>query len=146
MILMSHLGRPSGTRKENLSLAPVAKRLQSLLSGVEVRFAPDCVGAEVEAMVQEMQPGQVILLENLRFHAEEEGKGKTADGQPINPSEQDVAAFRTKLSSLGDVFINDAFGTCHRAHSSMVGISLDQRAAGFLMARELSYFAKVCVF
>ncbi len=86
--------------------------------------------------------GSVILLENLRFHAEEEGKGKDSQGKKITPSSEAVQSFRSSLTKLGDVYINDAFGTTHRAHSSMVGINLPIRAGGFLMKKELTYFGR----
>ncbi len=86
--------------------------------------------------------GSVILLENLRFHAEEEGKGKDNQGKKITPSSEAVQSFRSSLTKLGDVYINDAFGTAHRAHSSMVGINLPIRAGGFLMKKELTYFGR----
>ncbi len=89
-----------------------------------------------------MNVGSVILLENLRFHPEEEGKGKDASGKKVTPSPEDVRSFRASLTRLGDVFVNDAFGTAHRAHSSMVGVDLPIRAAGFLMKKELAYFGK----
>ncbi len=86
--------------------------------------------------------GSVILLENLRFHVEEEGKGKDTSGKKIKASDADVQAFRASLTKLGDVYVNDAFGTAHRAHSSMVGIDLPQRASGFLVKKELTYFGQ----
>jgi phosphoglycerate kinase len=133
VVLASHLGRPGGKRSAELSLKPVAACLSGVLGGKEVRFLEDCVGAEVEGVCAALQPGQVVLLENLRFHAAEEGKGA---------SEEEVAAFRASLSKLADLYVNDAFGTAHRAHSSMVGVDLPQRAAGLLMNKELSYFSK----
>ena len=84
----------------------------------------------------------VILLENLRFHPEEEGKGKDAEGKKVTPSSDDIQRFRASLTKLGDVFVNDAFGTAHRAHSSMVGVDLPIKASGFLMKKELAYFGK----
>jgi len=140
VVLMSHLGRPDGRAIPKYSLKPVAEKLQELLKR-EVTFLNDCVGAEVEAACASPQPGSVILLENLRFHVEEEGKGKDADGNTFKASEAQVSAFRASLTKLGDVYINDAFGTAHRAHSSMVGVDLPVRAAGFLMKKELQYFA-----
>lgn len=103
----------------------------------------DCVGEEVEKVCAAAKEGEVILLENLRFHMEEEGSGVAEDGSKQKASAEAVAAFRASLSRLGDVFVNDAFGTAHRAHSSMVGVNLPQKAAGFLMKRELDYFARV---
>ena len=132
VVLMSHLGRPKGTPNPEFSLAPVAQELETLLSR-PVTFLSDCVGPEVEQACANLSPGQVVLLENLRFHAEEEGKKVDADA---------LASFRASLTKLGDVYVNDAFGTAHRAHSSMVGVDLPQRAAGFLMEKELEYFGK----
>jgi len=140
IVLMSHLGRPDGRVQPPLSLRPVAKRLQELL-GKEVIFLSDCVGSETEKACANPAPGSIFLLENLRFHIEEEGKSKDAAGNEIKASDDQIAAFRASLSKLGDVYVNDAFGTAHRAHSSMVGIKLEARAAGFLMAKELNYFA-----
>lgn len=137
---MSHLGRPNGSRSAKLSLRPVAECLQGKL-GRDVTFLDDCVGKEVEDECQSAAEGKVILLENLRFHAAEEGKIKGADGSKVKVDEAEVAAFRASLTRLGDVYINDAFGTAHRAHSSMVGVDLPVRAAGFLMKKELDYFA-----
>src|SRR5215472_9389404 len=102
VILMSHLGRPDGKVVEQLRLAPVAQRLSELL-GKHVETAADCVGPEVQALAKALQPGQVLLLENLRFHKEEE---------------KNDPEFARQLASLGDVYVNDAFGTAHRAHAS----------------------------
>jgi phosphoglycerate kinase len=132
VILMSHLGRPDGKPNPEYSMEPVAKVVEQRL-GKPVRFLSDCVGPEVERACSDLQPGSVVLLENLRYHLEEEGKGATKDA---------IAAFRASLTKLGDVYINDAFGTAHRAHASMVGVQLPQRAAGFLMQKELEYFGK----
>jgi phosphoglycerate kinase len=125
VILCSHLGRPKGKPDPKYSLAPVAKRLRRLL-GKEVRFAPDCIGPQVEALVATMKPGDVLLLENLRFHAEEE-----------NNDEE----FSRALASLGDAYINDAFGAAHRAHASIVGITkfIKESAAGYLLKKEIEY-------
>lgn len=125
-ILMSHLGRPKGERKPEFSLKPAAERLGKLL-GKEVKLAPDCVGADTEKLVHEMKAGEVILLENVRFHKEEEK----------NESE-----FAGQLAKLGDVYINDAFGSAHRAHASTAGITkyIKTCAAGYLMQKELDYF------
>lgn len=144
VVLMSHLGRPNGARVEKYSLKPVADELAKLL-GREVRFLPDCVGPEVEAACApgKLQPGDVVLLENLRFHIEEEGKAKQEDGSSLKADPEKVAAFRASLTQLGDVFVNDAFGTAHRAHSSMVGVDLPQKAAGFLMEAEINAFTAV---
>jgi phosphoglycerate kinase len=142
VILMSHLGRPDGQRKAKYSLKPVAAELSKLL-GKPVTFLDDCVGPAVEAATASLPAGTVVLLENLRFHIEEEGKVKLEDGTSKKADPAAVAAFRASLSKLGDVYVNDAFGTAHRAHSSMVGISLPQKAAGFLMEAELKAFAAV---
>ncbi|KJE92339.1 phosphoglycerete kinase 1 [Capsaspora owczarzaki ATCC 30864] len=141
VVLMSHLGRPDGRRLEDQSLAPVAKELEKLLSK-PVQFLNDCVGEEVEKACANPAQGSIILLENLRFHLEEEGKGLDKDGNKASATKDQIAAFRASLTKLGDVYINDAFGTAHRAHSSMVGVNHSQRAAGFLMKKELDYFAK----
>jgi phosphoglycerate kinase len=125
LILASHLGRPKGKPKPEFSLAPAAQRLSELL-GQKVKFAPDCIGPEVEKIVRESQPGDVILLENLRFHPEEEA----------NDSE-----FAKNLAALADLYVNDAFGSAHRAHASTEGIArhVSRAAAGFLMEKELKY-------
>ncbi|TRM59482.1 phosphoglycerate kinase [Schizophyllum amplum] len=141
VILMSHLGRPDGKVIEKYSLKPVAAELEKQLSK-PVIFAPDCVGAEVESAVSSAPEGSVILLENLRFHIEEEGSVKNKDGSKTKADPAAVTAFREGLTKLGDVYVNDAFGTAHRAHSSMVGVKLPQRASGFLVKKELEYFAK----
>lgn len=140
VILASHLGRPNGERVDKYSLAPVAAELQKLL-GENVTFLNDCVGPEVEKAVDGASNGQVFLLENLRFHIEEEGSAKK-DGAKVKADPAAVEKFRKELTSLADVYVNDAFGTAHRAHSSMVGFELKDRASGFLMAKELEYFAK----
>ncbi|QDS74357.1 hypothetical protein FKW77_004811 [Venturia effusa] len=142
VILMSHLGRPDGKKNAKYSLKPVVPELEKLLES-KVTFTDDCVGKEVEDTVNGAKDGQVILLENLRFHAEEEGSSKDSEGKKVKADKADVEKFRKGLTALGDVFINDAFGTAHRAHSSMVGVDLPQKASGFLMKKELEYFAKV---
>jgi len=142
VILMSHLGRPDGKRIEKFSLKPVADALAKLL-GKPVQFLNDCVGAEVEAACAKAKPGDVILLENLRFHIEEEGKVKLEDGSKLKADPEKVKAFRASLTKLGDVYINDAFGTAHRDHSSMTGVQLPQRACGYLMKKELDAFGAV---
>jgi len=132
VILMSHLGRPKGKRVDDLTLKPVAEYLEKVLGQTIVFVKEGCVGAAAE---KASNGGGVVLLENLRFHPEEEGK--TVDDATT------IAAFRKKLSALGDVFVNDAFGTAHRAHSSMVGVDdAIPRVAGFLMEKELKYFGK----
>jgi len=126
LILASHLGRPKGKPNPEMSLKPVADRLSQLL-GKPVAMAPDCVGPEVEAMLP--APGEVLLLENLRFHAEEEN----------NDPE-----FSQQLARLCDIYVNDAFGSAHRAHASTVGMlsCVKQAAAGLLMLKELEYLSK----
>lgn len=128
LILMSHLGRPAGTGYEaEFSLKPVADRLSELL-GKPVKFAPDCIGPEVEAMAAALQPGEVMLLENVRFH-----KAETKN----DPE------FSQKLARLGEVFVNDAFGTAHRAQSSTEGVAHYLPAvAGFLMEKEIEFLSK----
>ncbi|MDB6165112.1 MAG: pgk [Lacunisphaera sp.] len=142
VVLMSHLGRPDGKKVEKFSLKPIAAELEKLL-GAKVLFADDCIGLAVETQARALKPGQVLLLENLRFYIEEEGKVKQEDGTSVKADPAAVVAFRESLSKLGDVFVNDAFGTAHRAHSSMVGINLKDKAAGFLMEAELRAFAAV---
>jgi phosphoglycerate kinase len=144
VVLASHLGRPDGKKIATFSLKPVADELAKLL-GKPVKFLDDCVGPEVEAACAPgaLNPGDVVLLENLRFHIEEEGKIKNEDGTSIKADKTAVEAFRASLSRLADVYVNDAFGTAHRAHSSMVGVLLKDKAAGFLMEAELNAFAKV---
>jgi phosphoglycerate kinase len=142
VILMSHLGRPDGKRVDKFSLKPVAKKLEVLL-GKPVKFLADCVGPEVEAACSSLKPGEVALLENLRFHIEEEGKVKNKDGTKTKADPGKVETFRASLTKLGDVYVNDAFGTAHRAHSSVVGVNLPEKVAGFLMQKELDAFAAV---
>jgi phosphoglycerate kinase len=138
LVLMSHLGRPDGQKIAKYSLAPVAERLEELL-GKPVQFLPDCVGPEVEKACAGLKPGDVALLENLRFHIEEEGKVKREDGSSVKADPEALTAFRASLTKLGDVYVNDAFGTAHRAHSSIIGVNLPQRAAGYLMKKELDF-------
>ena len=124
VILMSHLGRPKGKVDPKYSLKPVAERLSELL-GQPVALAPDCVGPEVVAQAKALQPGQALLLENLRFHPEEEANDP---------------AFAKQLAALGVIYVNDAFGTAHRAHASTEGVAHDLPAvAGFLMEKELNF-------
>lgn len=142
VVLASHLGRPDGNVTPKFSLAPVAKILEEKLNR-PVLFQKDCVGAEVEAACANPAHGSVILLENLRFHVEEEGKGVSPSGDKTKASKEDTAAFRASLRKLADVYCNDAFGTAHRGHSSMLGEDYPIKCAGFLMLAELSAFAKV---
>lgn len=128
VILMSHLGRPKGKRDPQYSLRPVAQHLSELL-GRPVRFLEDCVGEAVEQAVQAMAPGEVALLENLRFHPEEEAND---------------ADFARALARLGDLYVNDAFGSAHRAHASTEGVAHHLPAvAGFLMEKELRYLGSI---
>jgi phosphoglycerate kinase len=129
VVLASHLGRPKGKLNPELSLKPVARRLEQLL-GRPVKMAPDCVGPEVEAM--KPASGEVLLLENLRFHAEEE---------------KNDPGFAKKLAALADLYVNDAFGSAHRAHASTVGIIafMPEAAAGLLMEKELQYLTMVTI-
>ncbi|WP_405332187.1 phosphoglycerate kinase, partial [Fibrobacter sp.] len=146
VVLASHLGRPNGEKNMKYTLAPVAKKLEELIKK-PVKFLSDCVGPEVEAACAAIKPGEIILLENLRFHIEEEGKRKikNADGTETKEKadKEAVKAFRASLTKLADVYVNDAFGTAHRDHSSMTGVELPQRAAGFLMNKELKAFDQV---
>jgi 3-phosphoglycerate kinase len=134
VILCSHLGRPKGKPVATMSLRPVVDRLRELLDAVlgeneNVAFAPDCVGEVASEMAMQLESGQTLLLENLRFHAEEEANDP---------------AFAKKLASLCDIYVNDAFGSAHRAHASTEGIThfVKQSAAGLLMERELTYLGK----
>lgn len=142
VVLASHLGRPNGERVAKYTLKPVAAKLQELL-GKPVKFLDDCVGSEVEAACAALKPGEVILLENVRFHIEEEGKSKDAEGNSVKADPAKVAAFRASLSKLADIYVNDAFGTSHRAHSSVTGVELPHKVAGFLVEKELAAFAAV---
>ncbi|XP_022166599.1 probable phosphoglycerate kinase [Myzus persicae] len=141
LVLMSHLGRPDGLPNSKYSMKPVAEELQKLLNK-NVTFLSDCVGPEVEKACADPAPGSIFLLENLRFHIEEEGKGVNAAGEKAKADKEDVKKFRESLQKLGDVYVNDAFGTAHRAHSSMMGEGFEKRAAGILLNKELTYFAK----
>src|SRR5512136_565678 len=138
LVLMSHLGRPDGQKIAKYSLKPVAAKLAELL-GKPVKFLDDCVGPDVENACAALKPGEVALLENVRFHIEEEGKVKKEDGSSVKADLEAVKAFRASLTKLGDVYVNDAFGTAHRPHSSITGVSLEKRAAGYLMKKELDF-------
>ena len=127
LILCAHMGRPKGKPTPKYSLKPVAKRLEELLKK-SVQMAPDCVGPETEAMAKALKPGQILLLENLRFHAEEEANDPT---------------FAKNLAKLADVFVQDAFGAVHRAHASTAGVNQYlPSAAGLLLAKEIQYLGK----
>jgi phosphoglycerate kinase len=134
LILAAHLGRPKGKPNPKMSLKPVAERLRMLLDrelarGENVGFCPDCVGLEAEEMAGKLEKGQTLLLENLRFHPEEEANDE---------------AFSKKLATLAEYYVNDAFGTAHRAHASTVGITkfISKSAAGLLMEKELQYLGR----
>ena len=141
VVLMSHLGRPDGQRVEKHSMKPIVPALEDLLRK-KVQFLEDCVGPNIEKECIGADNGKIILLENLRFHMAEEGKG-VISGQKVKASKDEITAFRSSLTKLGELYVNDAFGTAHRAHSSMVGVNVDTRAAGFLMKKELQYFSKI---
>ena len=129
LVLASHLGRPKGSRNEKYSLKPAAKKLEELL-GKRIEFSDDCIGAEAESKSKSLKDGEVLLLENVRFHAEEEKNDQ---------------AFSKQLAALCDgLFVCDAFGSAHRAHASVVGIThfVKQSAAGLLMEKELAYLGK----
>ena len=134
IILASHLGRPKGKRDPKYSLRPVVDRLRELLDSevsldVNVGFSPDCVGEIASELASQLESGQVLLLENLRFHPQEEANDP---------------AFAKQLASLAEVYVNDAFGSAHRAHASTEGITLFLKpaAAGLLMEKELTYLGK----
>ncbi len=151
LVLMSHCGRPKGKVVDELSLRPAAECLTKLL-GKTVGLAPDCVGAETLALVEGLEVGDVLLLENLRFHPEEEGKVKFAEGASVEEQETARQAaqekqreFARQLSELGDVYVNDAFGTAHRAHASMAVVTdfFDECVAGLLLEKEIEYLGSV---
>lgn len=128
LILMSHLGRPKGKVNPELSLKPIATYLQNLLE-TSVHFATDCIDEEAEKTIAQAKPGEVVLLENLRFHKEEK---------------ENDEAFSKQLASLGDIYVNNAFGTCHRNHASVTGVPehLKPAAAGFLIEEEIKYLSQ----
>ena len=139
LILMSHCGRPKGEANPEFSLKPAAMRLADLL-GQPVPLAPDCVGAEAKKMVDDLKNGEVLMLENVRFHAEEELLNKYSKQDDATKAKID--AFTKELASFGDVYVNDAFGTAHRAHASTQGVTkyIKTAVAGFLMEKEVKYF------
>ena len=118
VVLASHLGRPDGKRHPKYSLGPVAKALEGIL-GKPVIFLNDCVGPEVEAATADPAPGSIILLENVRYHIEEEGKAETETGEKLKADPEKVKEFRASLRKHADIFVSDAFGTAHRAHRSV---------------------------
>jgi phosphoglycerate kinase len=147
LVLMSHLGRPKGKVKPEFSLKPAADRLSELL-GRDVVFVPDCVGEETLAAAKALKPGEVLVLENLRFHPEEEGKPRLPDDATDDQKqaakaemEKGQKEFAASLAALGDVYVDDAFGTAHRAHASMSVITefMDVCVAGFLLEKEIEY-------
>ncbi|XP_037709804.1 phosphoglycerate kinase [Drosophila subpulchrella] len=142
LVLASHLGRPDGKKDKKFSLEPVAKELEKVL-GKPVCFLDDCVGDQTLEALKDPPEGSVLLLENLRFYAEETGSSKDENKKKVKADPQKVKEFRAKLAQLGEIYVNDAFGTAHRPHSSMMGDGYKVRAAGFLLDKELEYFAKV---
>ena len=134
LVLISHCGRPKGEKNMEYTLKPAVDRLAELVDA-DVTLAPDVVGDEVDALVKALEPGQILVLENIRFYKEEEGKGCT-------PEEQQ--AFAKQLASYGDVYVSDAFGTAHRAHASMAVVTdyIDLCGAGFLLEKEIAYLGK----
>ncbi|MCD7897991.1 MAG: phosphoglycerate kinase [Planctomycetaceae bacterium] len=139
LILMSHLGRPDGEAKPEFSLKPAAVKLAEFL-GIPVPLAPDCVGPEAKKMVDGLKPGEAMILENVRFHPEEELLNKYAKQDDATKAKID--AFTKELASFGDIYVNDAFGTAHRAHASTAGVTkyIKANVAGFLMEKEVKYF------
>ncbi|MFP4129026.1 MAG: phosphoglycerate kinase [Desulfonatronovibrio sp.] len=129
LVICSHLGKPKGEPDEKLSLAPVARRLGELLDR-EVLMAPDCIGEETLSMAEDLDPGQILMLENLRFHPGEKENAKD---------------FSRELSRMGDVYVNDAFGVCHRAHASVVGVTrnFDLCLGGLLLKKEWEYLSRI---
>jgi phosphoglycerate kinase len=136
IVLMSHCGRPKGEKNPEFTLKPAVDCLAKLLPASNVTLAPDCIGPEVKGMVDALKAGDILVLENMRYYAQEEGKGCTSEEQ---------AAFAKELASFGDVYVNDAFGTAHRAHAStaIVNQYFDQCAAGLLMEKEIEYIGGV---
>ena len=134
LVLMSHCGRPKGEKNMEFTLKPAADRLAELIDA-KVTLAPDVIGDEVKALVEALPAGEILVLENVRFYKEEEGKGCTAEEQEV---------FAKELASFGDVYVSDAFGTAHRAHASMAVITkyIDQCAAGFLLSKGIEYIGK----
>ena len=150
LVLMSHLGRPKGKPKPEFSLRPAADKLSELL-GRPVVFAADCIGETVQSMAGALNPGDVLVLENLRFHPEEEGKPVLADDATDEEKvsakaamKEQQKAFAAELAKLGEVYVNDAFGTAHRAHASMAVVTqfIPDCVAGFLLEKEIEYLGK----
>ena len=135
LILISHCGRPKGEKNMEYTLKPAVERLSQLVD-TSVSLAPDVIGDEVKKLVNNLNVGEILVLENVRFYKEEEGKGCTSEEQET---------FSQQLASYGDVYVSDAFGTAHRAHASMVGVTkyIEKCAAGFLLEKEIEYLGKV---
>lgn len=142
IILMSHLGRPNGFKNEKYSLKPIVNTVSEILNE-QVHFVDDCVGQKVQDTVSSADGGKIVLLENLRFYAAEEGSSTDNNKVKTKEKPEVIKQFRQELTKLGDIYVNDAFGTSHRAHSSIVGVNLETRCAGFLLKKELDYFSKV---
>jgi len=145
VVLICHLGRPGGPdfNRVHFSLEPVAKKLQEYLPNHKVRFLNEVVGPMVENEIQNCEQGTVFLLENLRFHIEETGKGVCANGEKVKANPEAVNRFKKALTNLGDVFVFEAFGAAHRPHASVIGVATPQRVAGRLMQKELNVYAEV---
>jgi phosphoglycerate kinase len=142
VVLASHLGRPDGNVVDKFSLAPVAKIVEEKL-GTPVVFLKTVLGDDTASQTKDPATGTVFLLENLRFNVEEEGKGVAPDGSKTKADPAKVTEFRAAIKSMADIYCNDAFGTAHRGHSSMVGDGFEIKASGALMSKELDAFAKV---
>ena len=141
LVLMSHMGRPKGNKNMQFSLKPLVPAIEDYLKK-KVTWVPDCVGPDTVKACAEAKDGEILLLENMRFYTAEEGKGEV-NGEKVKATAEEIAAFRKQLTGYGDIYVNDAFGTAHRAHSSMVGVDVETRASGFLLKKELEYFSKV---
>ena len=141
LVMLSHLGRPDGQKTPKDSLKPLVPVIEGHLKQ-KIIFLEDCVGPEVEKACANPADGSIFLLENVRFHGEEEGQA-VINKETIKSKPEDVKAFRDSLTKLGDIYISDAFGTAHRGHSSMVGVNLPIKAAGLLMKKELDAFSAV---
>jgi phosphoglycerate kinase len=138
IVLLSHLGRPNGKKSDKFSLKPIVGELEKHLNK-KVIFLDDCVTESVINTVKNSKNNEIYLCENVRFHIEEEGSTKDKDGKKIKAEPEKVKQFQEKLTQLGDCYVNDAFGTAHRAHSSVVGVKHKYRVAGLLMQKELNF-------
>lgn len=144
VIIMAHLGKPYGQIEPDYSLAPVAAELQTLLPEHHVLFLNDCIGQKVQEACLQASQGDIIVLENLRFHPEEEGYlPQDTQGDRRKCNKKDVSSFRTSLSRLADIYVNDSFGSSYKPHSSVTGIHVHEKVAGLQMQQELEYFAQV---